>query len=95
MKTIKFTVSTERPDRSFIKLLKQYKELQSQGVNNVCLVAYNGLRYYEVAWIKIYADSPHSLIKGIESILDGMFLSRFMTYSECHRVDEAIKELWP
>lgn len=94
MKTIKFTVSVKRPEKSLIKLLKQYKELEKQGVTRVHLVAKNELGYYTVEWLSLYKGEPRPFIKGIESILDGMFLSRILTYSQCHKVDMAIRELW-
>ena len=94
MKNIKFTVSNKRPERSLIKLLKQYEELKKQGVHGVHLVVYNGVTYIHMEWMYIHSDSPRSLIKGIESLLDRMFLSRLVTYRQCHRVDIAIGSLW-
>lgn len=96
MKTIKFTISTKRPEKSLIKFLKLAEELQSQGIQNVCLVAYNGIHYYKIEWIKFFWDkNPRDTAKQVESLLDRMFLSRLLTYSQCHKVDLAIRELWP
>ena len=93
---IKFTVSTKRPERSLVKLLKLIEKHQLQGVTDVCLVAYNGLCYYEVAWIRLYWDNnPRDTVKQVESLLDRMFLSRLLTYIQCHKIDQAVRELWP